>query len=109
MPYDESLANRVRALLSRRSGLAEKKMFGGVGFLLGGNMCCAVWKQFLILRLGPHAHEHALSQPGVREFDITGRAMKGWVMVEPEETEKDQSLKDWVRQAALFAASLPAK
>ena len=83
MAYDEQLAERVRPLMRRRKGFSEMKMFGGVGFSLSGNMCVGVWKEFLILRLGVENYETALSDPDTREFDITGRAMRGWVMVEP--------------------------
>jgi len=109
MPFDETLAKRVRPLLSRRKGFAGKKMFGGMGYLLNGNMCCGVWKESLILRIGRDAYEEALTEPFVKEFDITGRPMTGWVMVEPEGIEDDQDLKDWVRQAIRFTSSLPAK
>ncbi len=109
MPYDESLAERIRPLISRRRGAAEKKMFGGVGFLLNGNMCCGVWKKSLIARIGPATYESMLEEPFVREFDITGRPMKGWVMVEPEGIADDEDLKSWVTRAANFTGSLPAK
>lgn len=109
MPYDAALAERVRPLLSRRKGFSEKKMFGGVGFLLNGNMCCGVLRQDLILRLGEEAGDDALGEYDVRPFDITGRAMKGWVMVGPAGSAEDDDLKRWVRAAAKFAAALPAK
>ena len=109
MPYDEALAARVRPLLVRRKGFAEKKMFGGVGYLLNGNMCVGVWKEFLIARIGIEMYEGALAEPHVRVFDITGRAMKGWVMVEPAGVADDEALTSWVRRAANFTSSLPAK
>jgi hypothetical protein len=84
-------------------------MFGGVGFLLGGNMCVGVWKEFLIVRVGPEAHEECLAEPGAKEFDITGRPMSGWVMVAPEGFETDDELKGWVAKATRFVQSLPAK
>ena len=77
MAYDESLAVRIRTALARRKNVEEKKMFGGVGFLLNGNMLVGVWKDSLIVRLGPDSYEDALLEPHVKEFDITGRAMKG--------------------------------
>jgi len=77
MPYCESLAARIRQALKRRRGLAEKKMFGGVGFLLYGNMCVGVWQTSLIVRLGPDQGAVALKEANVVEFDITGRPMKG--------------------------------
>ncbi len=109
MAYDEQLAERVRPLMRRRKGFSEKKMFGGVGFLLSGNMCVGVWKEFLILRLGLENYETALSDPDTREFDITGRAMRGWVMVEPAGVEVEADLIDWISQAVKFVRTLPAK
>lgn len=109
MPYDDSLAERIRPLISRRRGAAEKKMFGGVGFLLNGNMCCGVWKKSLIARIGLAAYTSALEEPFVREFDITGRPMRGWVMVEPGGITDNEDLKNWVTRAAKFAGSLPVK
>jgi len=109
MPYDETLADRVRRALARRRGFVERKMFGGIGFLLNGNMCCGVWKEYLILRLGPKSADAALQQPYVKEFDITGRAMKGWVMVASAGIETDKELSDWIRRASRFVAALPAK
>lgn len=109
MAYDAILADRVRPLLTRRKGFSEQKMFGGIGFLLNGNMCCGVHTQYLILRLGEEAGHQALNEYDVRPFDITGRPMKGWVMVGPAGCEEDDDLKDWVRAAARFAAALPAK
>jgi TfoX/Sxy family transcriptional regulator of competence genes len=109
MPFDESLAARVRLLLRRRRGFSEKKMFGGVGFLLNGNMCVGVWKEFLIVRVGPDAYDDALAEPGVREFDITGRSMTGWVMVEPDGVESERKLSEWVQQAVDFVEGLPKK
>ena len=109
MAYDEQLADRVRPLLKRRKGFDEKKMFGGVGFLLDGHMCVGVWKQYLIVRLGKNKHEQTMARPFTKEFDITGRVMKGWAMVEPLGLESDDELRAWVRQAARFTGSLPAK
>ena len=87
MAYSESLADRIRQTFARRRGIIEKKMFGGVGFLLHGNMCVGVWKTSLIARLGLDQAESALNEPYVEEFDITGRPMKGWVMVEADGIE----------------------
>lgn len=109
MPYDELLAARVRSLLKKRAGFSEKKMFGGVGFLLHGNMCVGVWKELLIARVGPEHYAGALAEPHVREFDITGKSMTGWVMVEPEGIADVPRLKAWVDRAASFAAGLPKK
>jgi hypothetical protein len=86
-----------------------KYSFGGVGFLLNGNICVGVWKDSLIARLGPEEGEEALKQPHVREFDITGRAMKGWVLVEPDGVAQDDQLRDWIGLAVQFVRALPAK
>ena len=109
MPYNEHTAERIRPLMKRRKGSSEKKMFGGVGFLLHGNMCVGVWKEFLILRLGTDAYEAALEQSFAREFDITGRAMKGWVLVEPAGVEQDEPLTDWIERAVKFVKTLAKK
>ena len=93
MAFDENLAGRIRHALARKHGVEEKKMFGGVGFLLNGNMLVGVWKDSLIVRLGPDEGDEALLEPHVKPFDITGRAMKGWVLVEPEGVEDDDQLK----------------
>ena len=106
MSYDESLAARVRKLLSRRRDFAEKKMFGGVGFLRNGKMCVGVWKEFLIVLVGPDAYSAALAEPFTKKFDITGRAMKGWVMVLAEGVADGDDLKAWVERATRFVASL---
>lgn len=109
MAYDESLTARVRKVLARRKNLTEKKMFGGIGFMMNGNMCVGVWKEYLILRLGPDQYEGALREPCVKEFDITGRPMKGWVMVEPGGVESDEELRMWAKRAATFTGTLPPK
>ena len=109
MAFDESLAARIRDALARKKGVEEKKMFGGVGFLLHGNMLVGVWKDSLIARIGPDEGDLALRQPHVKEFDITGRAMKGWVMVGPEGVENDEQLTAWIERATRFVRTLPAK
>ena len=109
MAFSEALAERVRHLLARRKNVEEKKMFGGIGFLLNGNMLVGVWKDSLIVRLGPDEGDEALKEPHVSEFDITGRAMKGWVLVAPEGVEADEQLKGWIERAVKFVAKLPAK
>ena len=102
MAFSESLAARIRDALARRKSVEEKKMFGGVGFLLNGNMLVGVWKNSLIVRLGPDEGEGALVEPHVKEFDITGKAMKGWVMVRPKGVEDDNQLRDWIQRATKF-------
>lgn len=109
MAYSESLAARIRQLLPRNSSFAEKKMFGGVGFLLNGNMLVGVWKDSLIVRLSPELAEKALKKEHVRPMDITGKPMKGWLLIEPEGMEQDESLADWIEQARSFVKTLPKK
>ena len=109
MAFSEDLAERIRHLLARRKKVEEKKIFGGIGFLLNGNMLVGLWKDSLIFRLGPEQGEEALLEPHVKEFDITGRAMKGWVLVEPEGIEDDGRLKGWIQRAVKFVGKLPAK
>lgn len=109
MAFSESLATRTRGALSGIRGITEKKMFGGVGFLLNGNMLVGIWKHSLIVRLGPEDGEAALREPHVRDFDITGRPMKGWVLVDPEGIEGDGQLKAWIERAMKFVTTLPKK
>jgi hypothetical protein len=109
MAYSESLARRFRQVFGQRRGITEKKMFGGVCFLLNGNMCVGIWKSSLIVRLGPEHAAAALEEPNVVEFDITGRPMKGWIMVEPDGLETDEQLDHWVQRAVEFVGGLPRK
>jgi TfoX/Sxy family transcriptional regulator of competence genes len=109
MVYSKSLAARIRQIVGNRPGVVEKKMFGGVGFMLGGKMLVGIWQNSLIARLGPEQGAQALEEPHVREFDITGRAMKGWVMVEPDGIENDGQLSRWIARAVEFVETLPAK
>jgi hypothetical protein len=109
MAYSKSLAARTRQLLLMHKGITEKKMFGGVCFLLRGNMLVGIWRDSLIVRLGPEQGETALTEPHVRPFDITGRAMRGWVMVEPDGLDTDLQLSRWIDRATNFVVTLPAK
>jgi TfoX/Sxy family transcriptional regulator of competence genes len=109
MAYDEGLAQRIRDSLQETPGLVEKKMFGGIGYMLQGNMACGVNQDTLIVRVGPDLYEEALSRPHTRVFDMTGRPMKGWVVVAPEGIEEDDDLDQWIQQGVDFALSLPAK
>jgi TfoX/Sxy family transcriptional regulator of competence genes len=108
--FDEHLAQRVRALLDARADVDERMMFGGIGFLVAGNMCCGVHGEELIVRLDPdEAGELLASEGGARPMDITGRPMRGWLLVAPEATAEDADLERWVRRAEVFASSLPPK
>ena len=109
MAFDENLADRIRKGLGRKKGIEEKKMFGGVGFLLNGNMLVGVWKDSLIARLGDEQGEEALKEAHVKKFDITGRVMKGWVLVTPEGLKDDDRLKGWIQRALKFVEKLPKK
>jgi TfoX/Sxy family transcriptional regulator of competence genes len=109
MAFSEALAARIRQRLARRKNIEEKKMFGGVGYLLNGNLLVGVWKDSLRVRLGPDQAEEALLEPHVKDFDITGRPMKGWVLVESGGVENDDQLSGWIQRAAKFVAALPAK
>ena len=107
MAFDEQLAAAVRRELGRRPGLVEKKMFGGVAFLINGNMSVGIHKAELIVRLPPEETDEALKQPGARLFDITGRPMKGWLLVGEPGIKK--SLARWVERGVAYASSLPKK
>ncbi len=109
MPYSRQLADRVRQTLGKQRGLAEKRMFGGVCFLLRGNMLAGIWEQSLIVRLGLDEAAKALKEPNVREFDVTGRPMRGWVIVDPDGLERDEQLAAWLARAQAFVETLPAK
>ncbi len=109
MAYDEKLEKRLDGFIARRNDFHKQKMFGGLGYLLRGNMCFAIWKDHLILRLGETQGADALKTKNVRPFDITGRPMKGWVMVAPEGIKTDAVLRRWVTQAVDFVCQLPRK
>jgi hypothetical protein len=111
VPYDERLAARVRGVLGDRPGLTEKKMFGGLAFLLGGNMACGVSHdgESLLVRIPPEETEAALAEPGVRLMEMGGRSMKGWIYVGAEGHAKPKDLRRWVERGAAYASTLPPK
>ena len=109
MAYDEALARRIRAAMGEPPGLVEKKMFGGVGFLVSGNMACGVHKDTLIVRVGVDNYQAALARPHAAPFDMTGRPMTGWVMVAPAGCSDDAALRAWVEPAVDYALTLPPK
>ncbi len=109
MAFDEVLAARIRDVLGGTEGLAEKRMFGGVAFLVNGNMCCGVHDDEVIVRVDPESAEDALREPYVRIFDLTGRPMRGWLLVGSDGVASDEQLRSWIGMGVNFAASLPAK
>jgi TfoX/Sxy family transcriptional regulator of competence genes len=109
MAYDEDLAERVRDVVSSRADVTEREMFGGIAFMVSGNMACGVMGEDLIVRLGDEEAEKALNEEGVRPFDFTGRPMKTTVYVSPERTSDDRELAEWVDAGADYASSLPHK
>jgi TfoX/Sxy family transcriptional regulator of competence genes len=110
MAYDEPLAERIRQRLARRKGIEEKKMFGGIGFLLNGNLLVGVRKDSLLVRLSPEQSDEALKEAHVSEFKITARGtMKGWVVVSLEGVQSENQLQGWIERAVKFVGKLPAK
>lgn len=109
MAYDQTLAERIRSALRGKKRIKEKAMFGGYGFLLRGNVCVGIWKDALIARVGAEAYPDCLAQPHVRPFDITGRAMTGWILVDPPGVLTDEDLQRWVELCLEFVQTLLAK
>ncbi|MGA9531695.1 MAG: TfoX/Sxy family protein [Anaerolineales bacterium] len=109
MGYDQGLAQRVREGLIDEMGLSEREMFGGIAFMLDGNMAVGVIAEDLLVRVGPANYRPALSRPEARPFDMTGRPMRGWVLVSAKALESDEALDCWLEQGRGFARSLPAK
>jgi len=109
MAYDETLAERIRKALGKRKGLVAKQMFGGIAFLLNGNMCVGVHKDELIVRLDPDKTDAALTKPHTRLFDLSGRPMKGWILVAPKGIATAGQLGTWLTLAAEYAGALPPK
>jgi TfoX/Sxy family transcriptional regulator of competence genes len=109
MAYSEELEARIKRVISDWENTDDRKMFGGVCHLLNGNMFCGVYKDFLILRLGDKSAKDALHSPFVKPFDITGRPMKGWVMIKGKGVTSNNELKAWLSKAREFATTLPSK
>ena len=109
MPYNEEINARIRKIVSRWKNADAKKMFGGVCHLLNGNMVCGVYKDYLILRLGEEASGKALKKAYSRPFDITGKPMKGWVMLEDRGFKSEDQLRAWLNKAKDFVNTLPPK
>ena len=114
MPEDDKAADaaliaRIRPIIRRRKGYSEMKMFGGLCFMINGNMCVGSWKRALIVRLEREEHERTQSHPDAKPMDITGKVMRGWALIEASGIAEDDDLKFWVRRAADFVATLPPK
>ncbi|MDP9391364.1 MAG: TfoX/Sxy family protein [Actinomycetota bacterium] len=109
MAYDEDLAARVREEMAGGPGVTEKRMFGGLAFLVDGRLACSVTREGLLVRVGTDGAPAALAENGVRTLDMGGRPMKGWVLVDPAEVAVEDALRRWVQRGAGFARSLPGK
>ena len=109
MAFDENLAARIRTALTRKKGIEEKKMFGGLCFLLHGHMLVGVWKNSLIARIGQEQSDEAMLEPNVKALDISGKPMRGWIIVEPDGVAGDGAVKRWMQQEMNFVGKLPAK
>lgn len=109
MTYDDGLAHRIREALGNRPGLTGREMFGGLAFVLDGNIVCGVLDDALLARVGPNAYDDALDEPHARPMDFTGRPMRGMVFVDPPGLVSDETLETWLRRCLDFAESLPAK
>ena len=109
MAYDEGLAERIRERTTGRTALSERKMFGGLCFMLDGNMCFGIVGSELMVRVGPDAYEETLGLPHAREMDFTGRSMKGMVYVGEAGLSEDGDLGEWLDRGTSCAGSLPPK
>jgi len=109
MAFDEKLAERLRPLFQGKYKVTEKKMFGGLAFMINGHMCCGIVATDLVVRTGPDAFEHALKRPHTRPMDFTGRPMKGFVYVAPAGYHSDRDLKSWTKIGLDFVLSQPMK
>lgn len=109
MAYDEELAERIRGALTDRDDVTERRMFGGIAFMVGGNMAVGVVKDELMVRVGREGHDAAMAQAHVRAMDFTNRPMAGFIYVAPEGVRSDDDLRRWVDAGASFATSLPPR
>jgi hypothetical protein len=109
MAYDEKLATRIDVAVRGWRGFTTKRMFGSIGWMLNGNICVGIWKDSLIVRCGPDEWPRLVRQPNVAEFDITGRGMKGWLMVRPAGMVDNAALGIWLQRSREFVRALPAK
>ncbi len=109
MAFDETLAARIRSALSEQTGLTEKKMFGGIAFMINGNMCVGVSNDSLMARVGADKASLAFVDPNIGPFGPTGRPMKDWVLISPAGIEQEADFKGWLQQAVEFTIALPPK
>lgn len=109
MAYNQDLADRIADVLSEMAETTQKKMFGGIAFMVNGHMCCGIANDALMLRVGPEIYAETLEQPHVRQMDFTGRPMKGYIYVDPEGLATKKALKKWVAMGVRFVQSLPPK
>jgi TfoX/Sxy family transcriptional regulator of competence genes len=109
MAYDEGLAQRIRERVEAMPSLSEMKAFGGLSFLVNGNMAVGVIKNELMVRVGPEKFDDAVASPHARPFDMTGKPLKGWILVAPQGYAEDQDLDRWIEQGVAFAQTLPPK
>ena len=109
MAYNEALAQDIRVRLSDRPGISEKEMFGGIAFMINGNMAVGVSGDELMVRVGKEAHDEAVSRPGARTFDMGARPMRGWINVSAEGFASDDDFNAWIDQGVAFATDLPPK
>ena len=109
MPYNEEIEARIKKIVSKWKNTDDKKMFGGICHLLNGNMFCGVYHDYLILRLDEKYSKEALELPFVKPFDITGRPMKGWVMIGSKGLNTDKELKAWLNKAKNVVTTMPSK
>jgi TfoX/Sxy family transcriptional regulator of competence genes len=109
MAYGEGLAERIREVLSDYPEIKEKKMFGGLAFMLHGNMACGLIKEDFMVRVGATKYDETLRNPHARKMEFTGKPMKGFIMIDAEGYEDDKALASWVKQGVNYARSLPAK
>lgn len=109
MAYDLALAQRVRKLIGSSRGLTEREQFGGIAFLLRGNVACGIIGDELLVRVGPERHDEAMQSKEAKPFSLTGRPSKGWILVRPAGLKAPASLKKWVEMGLDFAKTLPPK
>jgi TfoX/Sxy family transcriptional regulator of competence genes len=109
MAYDEALATRMRTVLGDRDDVTERKMFGGLAFMVGDRMACGIIRDDLMVAVGPDAHDEAIAEPNARPMDFTGRPMRGMVYVAPDGVVSDAELAKWINRGVRYALSRPPK